>query len=240
MRAAEEQSNLRAEARSSRRSASELEVELHAAREAAQEQAEKVVEVHKNAEAEIAAERLRRQEDVVEFQAVFAEQREALIEQVVARFEQEHFRLSATAAAEVERRRKAEEDAAEMRARLKAMQEQHDEQQQRDEEAAGVAEALREQQHQLQEQQRAAEAAEKALQEEALSLRLADLEGELQRATATEAERLELVAVRVRDAVAQQNETINELKDELWRREQEILKTRGILGGLSEVRRPSG
>lgn len=71
-----------------------------------------------------------------------------------------------------------------------------------------------------------------------LTMRLCDVEGEMWRAMGAEAERLELVADRLRRAVQLKNDTIDELKDELWRREREIFEARGILAGLGEVVKP--
>jgi len=236
MRTVEEQSNLRAEAQASKRSASELEAELHAALHAAEEQAVEIAEARRHAEAELAAEQQRQQEDVVVLQAKFAEQRESLVEEVIARFEQEHFRLSATAAAEAERRKKAEDDTAEMRARLASMQ---DRLSQTWLQPKPVVTAQASISSFTQTDLHASRPPLSPRLLEALSMRLADLEGELWRSTGAEAERLDLVAGRLRHAVALKNDTIDELKDELWRREREIFEARGILAGLGDLTRPS-
>lgn len=236
MRSVEALSNLRAEAQASKRSASELEAELDAARHTAEQQAIKIGEARRKFEAEMVAEQLNRQEDAVQLQSQFAEQRESLVEGVIARFEQEHFRLSATAAAETERRKKAEGDTAELRARLASLQDR-------------LSETLLQPKPVVEDPGSTSTSTQTDLHAyipplsprslEALSMRLADLEGELWRSTSAEAERLELVAARLRQAVALKNDTIDELKDELWRREREIFEARGILAGLGEMTRPS-
>lgn len=232
MRTAEEQSSLRAEACASNRRASELELELHAARQAAEEQSRKLAEVRQAAEAEIAEERSRRQEDAVELRVQFAQQREVLVEEVVARFEQEHFRLSTTAAAEVERRKKAEGDAAEIRERLKGVQESLNATwlKPKPESTRGMSMSIAIQT----DFDDSPPCCSPRLREE-LSMRLADLEGRHRTSAAAEAERLELVDAGFRKAVALKNDTIDALKDELWRREREILEARGIMAGLGEV-----
>ncbi|CAE8602325.1 unnamed protein product, partial [Polarella glacialis] len=51
-------------------------------------------------------------------------------------------------------------------------------------------------------------------------------------ALGSEAARLSVVEEKMRRALALKNDMIDELKDELWRKECEILEARGILAGL--------
>jgi len=142
----------------------------------------------------------------------------------------------AQAAAEVEQRKRAEDDAAEMRSRLKSMQERLNESWM--ELKAATSSSLQTTSCSTQTIDDVREPPCSPQLIERMAMRLSDVEGEMWRGAGAESERLELVADRLRRAVALKNDTIDELKDELWRREREILEARGILSGLGEVVSP--
>jgi hypothetical protein len=230
MRAAEAQSACVAEAALLRRTVLGLESELHDAQENA-------LKVQRDAAAEMMTEKQRHRVDAEEIEAAFSKQREVLAEEVVARFELEHFRLTTTLAAEVSQRKRAEEDAADLRARLKAMQHSLSE-------SLGQIEPKAEKQPEFisRSTQTTNVDNDRPLCSprllDMMLMRLSDAEGEMWRASGAEVERLEVVSDRLRRAVALKNDTIDELKDELWRREREILETRGILAGLGQKTGP--
>uniref|UniRef100_A0A7S4V468 Uncharacterized protein n=1 Tax=Alexandrium monilatum TaxID=311494 RepID=A0A7S4V468_9DINO len=70
---------------------------------------------------------------------------------------------------------------------------------------------------------------------EALVMRVADLEAQLWTQASAEAARLEVIEERMRRALTLKNDMIDELKDELWRKERDILEARGILAGLDPL-----
>jgi len=236
MRGVEEQSVWRAEVSSYRQGASQLQTELRSACDEAAVHAAKAVATRENSEAELSAERLGRHEDAEGLQAALSSQREVLVREVVARFEQEHFRLSATLAAEVARRKKAEEDSADVWSRLKTTQQRLNNSLLESESSAASAPVSVSRSIQTELGTYREPCSPRLL--DMMAMRLADVEGERWRAADSEAERLEFVADRLRRAVALKNDTIDELKDELRRREREILEARGILAGLGEAARP--
>ncbi|CAE7745737.1 unnamed protein product [Symbiodinium sp. CCMP2592] len=67
----------------------------------------------------------------------------------------------------------------------------------------------------------------------ALRFRLAEAEGRLMGHMDTSATQLEFLEARLRRALASKNDVIDELKDELGRREAEIFEARSILAGLA-------
>eukprot|EP00747_Dinoflagellata_sp_TGD_P030037 gnl/TRDRNA2_/TRDRNA2_134352_c0_seq1.p1 gnl/TRDRNA2_/TRDRNA2_134352_c0~~gnl/TRDRNA2_/TRDRNA2_134352_c0_seq1.p1 ORF type:complete len:542 (+),score=114.10 gnl/TRDRNA2_/TRDRNA2_134352_c0_seq1:42-1628(+) len=218
------------EAAASRLAEGKREANLKHILEAAEHEAATAVACCKQAEAEVQAERVGREKDAAELRAKFFEHREEQVAEVIARFEGEHFRLAARLAEEGERRLVAEEEFAEARVRLEELRHRTVE-----------AEAL------LPEAvptcrvsvvscgvQTSEPVSELLLPPsyERLEMQVADAAAQMWRSGAAEAERLALVEERMRCAIALKNDVIDGLKDELWRRECEILEARGILAGV--------
>lgn len=227
--ALEEQKSLQADVLMLRQSEAALQSQVEVARNAETVESVVATTAHRRWEAEREAVHAFANEAVEDMRAEFMEDRRAQIAEVVSRFEREHFGLTQRFAAEVERRRQAERSTEEVQARFQRLHER-----------------AREEWPSPRPQPSAPEVRAVGVQttetlplpeREALEMRLADIEGRLAGAADAEARRLELLAQRTGRVVALKNDMIDELKNELGRKEREILEARGILAG---ARQPEG
>eukprot|EP00439_Symbiodinium_sp_Y106_P068060 s585_g11.t1 len=166
-----------------------------------------------------------------EVKAAFEQRREQQVTEVLAKLEGEHFRLSVEAAQEAKRRLVAEEEATELRTKLDSLR------------------SLLASQAEEAEEEKAGRHPPETVEigiltetegdsvpspgREALRFRLAEAEGRLMGHMDTSASQLEFLEARLRRALASKNDVIDELKDELGRREAEIFEARSILAGLA-------
>lgn len=198
-----------------------------------EEEAEKASAAHARGEQEVEASLARRlcEQEATEARRAFDKQREEQIAEVVARFELEHFALSTKLASEIKGRQHAEEKAGNLLARLEDLRHQANEVVLEPPLRASGGE-VSSRGTQTDDAHYAADSVLLSAKEESLALHRADLESRLWCAACAEGMRLQVVEERMRRAVALKNDMIDELKDELWRKEREILEARGILSGL--------
>jgi len=167
---------------------------------------------------------------VLEAQEAFHECREAQVAEVVARFEHEHFRLSAQLAAEVDRRLTAEHALDDFRCRASSSQELTEVCD--DSTVPALPQSV---DIGIQVGHCGGEDGNglclPSPRHERLEFQLADLEARLWLAERAETGCLQIVEDRFRHVVALKNDVIDALKDELWRREREILETHAIISG---------
>jgi len=155
------------------------------------------------------------------------QRREQQVAEVLARLTGEHFRLTNEVAAEVQHRLSADEEAEQMRQKLDGLQYLLAERE--------AAEQRRQSEHILHEEAAAALCHQAKLwspNRETLALRLADMEAQMLSKMGSEASRLDPVEEKLRRALSMKNDVIDELKEELLRRESEIVQAHRILAGL--------
>eukprot|EP00930_Biecheleria_cincta_P008790 TRINITY_DN110358_c0_g1_i1.p1 TRINITY_DN110358_c0_g1~~TRINITY_DN110358_c0_g1_i1.p1 ORF type:complete len:416 (-),score=103.48 TRINITY_DN110358_c0_g1_i1:59-1306(-) len=155
------------------------------------------------------------------------QRREQQVAEVLARLTGEHFRLTNEVATAVQHRLSADEEVEQMGQELDGLRCSLAEKE--------TAEKRKQSEHILHEEAAAALCKQAKLwspTRETLALRLADMEAQMLSKMGSEASRLDAVEEKLRRALAMKNDVIDELKEELLRRESEIVQAHRILAGL--------
>eukprot|EP00439_Symbiodinium_sp_Y106_P069386 s585_g11.t3 len=222
---------LASESRQASATEEQLSSELRAASRAARSAEADAASARREASATALSAREGLAREVEAVKAAFEQRREQQVTEVLAKLEGEHFRLSVEAAQEAKRRLVAEEEATELRTKLDSLR------------------SLLASQAEEAEEEKAGRHPPETVEigiltetegdsvpspgREALRFRLAEAEGRLMGHMDTSASQLEFLEARLRRALASKNDVIDELKDELGRREAEIFEARSILAGLA-------
>lgn len=174
------------------------------------------------------------EEEMAQAHVTFRQQQEQTIHEVIARFEHDHFHLSMEVASAVDKKHCAEKNLEEVRAQLEGLRDHACDLWPEDDQVMPLQKgptSFSSQGVQTEDFPTCTEVPPPSPGYEQLALRLADAEASILHATNAEAARLAVVDERMRRTVALKNDVIDELKDELWCKEREILETRGILAG---------